>query len=748
MWRVVTAGYPYHSAEELGVDDWTYAYQATKTAIYCVLEQTNEANYYGIDSTGEKTADLIRRLVYEGENGTRTYKDSVATITKYGDMILEGNFYIQNYTVSANVEIESYNVVTTDFPQGSVVTNTSGVVTKQFSNGERFQIRIPKTSIINDVNGKIRVDVNTKSYPIFFGQTYDTKLQNYAITADPISLASSVTTLSMKGNTAGLKIIKTDEETGVSLEGVVFNVRYENGTNIGNFTTDKNGIITINNLRQGKIIVTEVSTTNEYILDTTPHTVELEYNQLKTIELTNKHKKGILKIIKVDADDNNLTLGAVEFDLIDSNGNVVSHLITDINGIAEIEVNTGNYILRETLTKKEYNLAVDQDVIIDWNKTMEIKVENEKKKGQIEVYKTDAEDNKIKLEGVEFQVINVNGEVVETIVTNSEGYAITSRIPIQKYFLKEIKTDEMHVLNEEIIEVDVTTDIISRLEIKNERIKGQIKIVKTSDDDNFINGEKLGSPIENVKFEIYDSNNNIVDEIITSEDGTATTKLLDKGRYYIKEVESGEWYLLNENTFEVEIKENQEIVEIEITNESEKPNVDIEKTGIIQTTANQEIKYDFAIKNTGNVPLSDFTWYDYLPTDYVRITRLITGTYNQDLNYDIYYKTNKSDYRLLKDNLNTQVNNYIDFSNLELEADEYVTEFKVDFGTVDVGFESVINPYIFVRVKDTVKNDDVFTNKTRIEGYNKTYMVWDEDEHTTEIYKKRIKVKKLPRTGF
>ena len=557
-----------------------------------------------------------------------------------------------------------------------------------------------------------------------------------------------MTTLSMKGNTAGLKIIKTDEETGVSLEGVVFNVRYENGTNIGNFTTDKNGIITINNLRQGKIIVTEVSTTNEYILDTTPHTVELEYNQLKTIELTNKHKKGILKIIKVDADDNNLTLGAVEFDLIDSNGNVVSHLITDINGIAEIEVNTGNYILRETLTKKEYNLAVDQDVIIDWNKTMEIKVENEKKKGQIEVYKTDAEDNKIKLEGVEFQVINVNGEVVETIVTNSEGYAITSRIPIQKYFLKEIKTDEMHVLNEEIIEVDVTTDIISRLEIKNERIKGQIKIVKTSDDDNFINGEKLGSPIENVKFEIYDSNNNIVDEIITSEDGTATTKLLDKGRYYIKEVESGEWYLLNENTFEVEIKEHQEIVEIEITNESEKPNVDIEKTGIIQTTANQEIKYDFAIKNTGNVPLSDFTWYDYLPTDYVRITRLITGTYNQDLNYDIYYKTNKSDYRLLKDNLNTQVNNYIDFSNLELEADEYVTEFKVDFGTVDVGFESVINPYIFVRVKDTVKNDDVFTNKTRIEGYNKTYMVWDEDEHTTEIYKKRIKVKKLPRTGF
>ena len=236
--------------------------------------------------------------------------------------------------------------------------------------------------------------------------------------------------------------------------------------------------------------------------------------------------------------------------------------------------------------------------------------------------------------------------------------------------------------------------------------------------------------------------------VTTSEDGTAITKLLDKGCYFIKEVESGEWYLLNDNTFEAEIKEHQEIVSVEITNESEKPDVDIEKTGIIQTTANQEIRYDFHIKNAGNVKLNHFNWYDYLPTDYVRITKLITGTYNQDLNYSIYYKTNKNDYKLLKDNLNTQVNNYIDFSKLELEADEYVTEFKADFGTVDVGFESVINPYIFVRVNSNVQNDDIFTNKTRIEGYNKTYMVWDEDDHTTKLYEKEVPVKKLPRTGM
>ena len=84
---------------------------------------------------------------------------------------------------------------------------------------------------------------------------------------------------------------------------------------------------------------------------------------------------------------------------------------------------------------------------------------------------------------------------------------------------------------------------------------------------------------------------------------------------------------------------------------------------------------------------------------------------------------------------------------MKLESDEYVTEFKADFGTINVGFESVINPYIFVKVNNDVKDEDAFTNKTRIEGYNKNYMVWDEDDHTTKVYEKEIEVKKLPKTG-
>ena len=769
LWRVYRYGYPYSTPEQLGVETEEDAYLATKQAGYWVLRgrsleqldgyfragQTVIAgqNLSDIKRRGQKVVDAIYNLVYKAYNSTETPANSnIISISKNGDFALDSNknYYSQIYSVSSATSMQSYSITNfSGFPSGSYIADLNGNAKTTFSAGQKFKVMIPKESLNNNISGKIEIKSVCKTYPVYFGKSSIPNYQDYAVTVDSYEDISKTTTLDINAYKSGIIAIKKDEDKGTYLSGVTYNAKYSEGTNIGDFTTDKNGKITINNLRQGKVVLTEISTKNEYILDTTPINVDLEYNQIKTVELTNKHKKGNLKIYKVDLDDNKVPVSDVEFEVTDQDGYKYT-TISDENGIAYIEnIRTGIAIIKETKTNKIYKLSEETyETDIKWNETAEIRITNEKLKGQIEVYKVDAENKEIKLEGVEFQVINSNDEIVETIVTDSNGYAVTSRIPIGEYLLKEIKTDDMHILNEELIKVDVSADRISKLEITNERIKGQIKVIKTSEDDNFINGKEAGSPIENVKFEIYDSNNNLVDEITTSADGIAITKLLDKGKYFIKEVEAGEWYLLNENIFTAEIKEHEEIVVVEITNESEKPSVDIEKTGLIQTTANQEIKYDFAIKNTGNVPLSNFTWYDYLPTDYVRITKLITGTYNQDLNYSIYYKTNKNDYKLLKDNLSTQVNNYIDFSNLELDSDEYVTEFKVDFGTVDVGFESVINPYIFVRVNSNVNNDDIFTNKTRIEGYNKIYMVWDEDEHKTKLYEKEVEVKKLPRTGL
>ena len=707
-----------------------------------LLESDKDAGLtlISLQRKGQKVLDEAEKLYNKAKNGTDQYRDAEVEIVKQGNLYNSGEYIVQEYKINSNKELGSYDVNLRNFPTGTTYSKS----------GNTVQVKILKKNIKDDINGTIDiVNARVKTCPAFYAEAKNDNYQDYVIAADPYESTSARTNLKIASNNATLKIVKTDEKTGDKLSNIKFNVKYENGDNIGDFVTDKNGIITIENLKPSKVIITELETDEEHILDTTKTNATLTFGETTTVNIDNERKTGSLKIYKVDLDNEKIPVSNVEFEITDKDGFKYKGT-TDQNGVLRIDnIRTGMVSIKEIKTNSIYELSEETYTTeIQWNELSEITIKNEKLKGQVEVLKVDAEDKEYKLEGVKFQVINSNNEVVEEIVTDSTGCATTSRLPIGEYTLKEIATDDMHILNEKPIKVIVNTDELTKITITNERIKGQIKVLKVSSEDSPITGDKVGTPIPNVEFEVYNANKEVVDTIITDNEGIAITKKLDKGIYTVKETKSGKWYLLNENEFTVEIKEHNEIVELNITNEPEKPSVDIEKTGLIQTTANEEIRYDFHIKNTGNTKLDKFTWYDYLPTDYIRITRLITGTYNQDLDYAIYYKTNKNDYRLLKDNLNTQVNNYIDFSNIELEEGEYVTEFKADFGTVDIGFESVIDPYIFTTVNDTVQNDNTFTNKTRIEGYNDTYLVWDEDDHTTKVYEKKLEVKKLPRTGF
>ena len=112
---------------------------------------------------------------------------------------------------------------------------------------------------------------------------------------------------------------------------------------------------------------------------------------------------------------------------------------------------------------------------------------------------------------------------------------------------------------------------ISNITITNEKIKGKIKIIKLSEDDNKINGRPKGSPIENVTFEIKNENREIVQTLTTNEEGIAISKNLEKGKYIIKEIKTHEDYQIIDKDFEIEIVEHQKIEEITVTNPSKEP---------------------------------------------------------------------------------------------------------------------------------------------------------------------------------
>lgn len=306
VWRTTVAGYPYHTAEELGVSDWTYAYQATKMAIYCVLGQANVNSFYASDSTGQQIVDLIKRLVNEGQNGSATYKTPVAEITKVGDITLDGNYYTQKYNLTTNLDISDFSLAISGFPNGTILTDLNGNVKDTFSAGEQFQVKMPKEEFeVQNINGRIRATVKTKEYAIFYGESYNPETQNYALTADPISLNSCSTDISIKNNNSSIKIYKYNEDKSAPIAGVTFELLKEDGTVIKTVKTDENGIAKFDNLFKGKYYAREKGTVKGYLLSDETVEISVDYNSTTEATMTNKEPTGEIKLIKTDAETGN-----------------------------------------------------------------------------------------------------------------------------------------------------------------------------------------------------------------------------------------------------------------------------------------------------------------------------------------------------------------------------------------------------------------------------------------------------------
>ena len=212
--------------------------------------------------------------------------------------------------------------------------------------------------------------------------------------------------------------------------------------------------------------------------------------------------------------------------------------------------------------------------------------------------------------------------------------------------------------------------------------------------------------------------------------GIAITDYLYKGKYYAKELEtSSEYYILNEEKNEFEIVNHEEIIE--------------------KTIENEKVNYTFSnVANNSNIYLENFKWYDYIPTDYIKLETMTTGTWNQDLTYNVYYKTNKSeDYILFRDNLSTKENYDLDFTTTKLPEDEYITETMYDFGKVEKGFRENSSPTMQCQSLDTLQEGQTFTNHTKTVGVYYGVTAEADSKWTTIVHIPQKPQSILPKTG-
>lgn len=460
-------------------------------------------------------------------------------------------------------------------------------------------------------------------------------------------------------------------------------------------------------------------------------------------------------------------IGNAVYTIYDEQGNKVIDLKTNSQGDTEtILLKEGSYKIKETSCPEKWKLNEEEVFFKVEENEQEFNFEftdEPEEAGFVNVNKTALEDNYWTggkkgeaIEGVKFELRDEEGNILLELVTDKNGQFSEDIILNKgKFYLFEVSAPEHYEINEEpeIIEIEengqkVTIDIKDKVEVG-----GFFDFTKTTSDDNQYTGDKKGDYIANAVYRLEnDTTGEFIADLKTNENGTIEEKVLLKaGKYRIFEYEKpNEFYLLDPTIYYFEITKNGQAVHFDFEDEPVKTELDIEKIGIIQAQAGDEIKYDFnTVANNSNVAIDNFTVIDDLPYEYIDITKLFTGVYSDEVNINVFYKTNLSeDYVLYKENLSSKVNNYIDFESIDLKEEEYITNFKMEFGTVPANFHAETTPFMFAKVKMSVKGDDVWTNNVKLTGTFMEIPLEDKDDWTTKSYEKQLTIKKLPRTGM
>jgi uncharacterized surface anchored protein len=547
---------------------------------------------------------------------------------------------------------------------------------------------------------------------------------------------------------AGLQIKKVDDVTGLPLAGVEFSITEPDGRRIGTFTTDESGLIFVPDLREGWLIVTEVKTLPGYKPDSTPRNVEILSDRLNVLEYRNQPYP-FLQIKKVDSESGKAIPG-VGFKVYDKTMRELGEYTTNEFGIIKLTgMEAGMHFIREIKAAAGYVLDdTVKEAIVYWGKTTEITVKNVPM-GTLRIKKVDSITG-LPLSSAGFILYDTKNNIVGEYTTDENGMIVFPQtLPAGDYKLKEIKAPEGYVLPDTPVSIALKAGETKEIIIPNTPIRGTIQIVKKSATDNTITKAKAGAVLEGAVFEVTNEDMEVVDTIITDSRGIATTKDLPLGKYAIQEITAPDFYVLDDSVFYGEIKLHGDVVKFEVLNTPAVLGVTIEKTGNVEAVPGDLIRYDFAnISNASNVALDEFYWHELLPTDAVRLESISTGTWSERVKYRVVYKTNrKSDYRVWADNLISTVNNELSISDLKLTANEYITEFKLEFGTVEPGFREKTAPYILTRVLDDLPHEHRFVNKADVGAKCGGEIIYSTSEWVTVAFGTKEKGA-LPRTGY
>ena len=556
-------------------------------------------------------------LSVEDEPGTLTLKlkkkDSQTGSTPQGNASLAGAVYQVSYQKGGQTVTEE---LTTDASGnlGTLEGIPFGTVTvKELTAPEGY-----------------RLDTQVHTYTVDGSQ----------LTGDVYEL--EVTDLAEEVQRGGLTIQKKDSQTGTtpqgdaSLAGISFEIVNQsknpvvvNGSTAApgqvamTITTNSNGVATTgeNALPYGDYAVREVST-NESMLKTFTEEISVSIdsdNVMLEYEAENDVVRGGIDIEKQDSQmgttpQGNSSFANIDFEIINRStnpvvvdgttyavGDMVMTITTDETGHASTGNDAlpyGTYEVRESATNESMLLTwTGETVQVRQNgHSVAITAVNDVERGGLSVEKQytitgSTPQGDANFEGITFEIINNSrnpvivedqkyqpGEVVKTLVTDSEGKASTADdlLPYGEYILHESATNESMLITAPDQTVNVTDDgIIYEFVMANEVVRGGVLIEKRDLESGLLT-PLGGASLDGTLFEITNKSINAVyvngalyqpGEVcatIEVADGIAQTdtRALPYGTYQMVESKPGEGYLHTDQIVRsFQIRKDGEIIE-------------------------------------------------------------------------------------------------------------------------------------------------------------------------------------------
>ena len=352
--------------------------------------------------------------------------------------------------------------------------------TKEKIEGVTFEVYNSNKEVIGKIttgkDGKAVLKIDNMANGTYYykeisapdGYIVDSTMKEFKITEENKIAKVTVTNKKIRGT---LEITKLDDSR-VAIEGVKFNIlASDKKTVIETLTTDKSGYATTKKLDKGTYYYQEIEVPDGYVKDDEIFEFQInKQNEVVKREVINKRITGILNVIKVD--DNNTPIKGVKFEIYDANKNKVDTITTDENGkAASKDLQIGTYTYKEVSVPKGYVIDENEYEFAVTSKETKIEktVVNNRAKGALKIIKLE-KGTKTPIEGVTFEILDENKNVVDTIVTNKDGIAEKQDLIVGKYYYREISAPDKYIVdnkeksfkltdNGEIFEVTVYNEV-------------------------------------------------------------------------------------------------------------------------------------------------------------------------------------------------------------------------------------------------------------------------------------------------